>query len=201
MNPIPLNLAAEDYLTEIVLRKMLEAATPGYAIGQCYVRGGFGYLRRTIRGFNNAAKGTPFLVLTDLDRAECPPALIGEWLPVPMSPNLLFRVAVRQVEAWVMADRAAFARFLGIRRQLVPTDVDGLDHAKRRLIELASASRHRELRRDIAPPAGSNRWQGPDYNGRLGVFVRNRWDPRRAALVSPSLRRTLDRLDNFAPAW
>lgn len=110
--PIPIQLAVEDDLSEAVLRKILSTSGRPYAVGTCYLGRGFGYLRKTIHGFNNAAKGTPYLVLTDLDQAECPPNLIGAWLQVPIHANLVFRVAVREVEAWLLADRAGLARFL-----------------------------------------------------------------------------------------
>jgi len=35
-------------------------------------------------------------------------------------PNFLFRVAVREVEAWLLAHREGIARFLGISEHLVP---------------------------------------------------------------------------------
>ncbi|MDF2210039.1 hypothetical protein L1F28_15070 [Arthrospira platensis NCB002] len=42
-----------------------------------------------------------YLVLTDLDKSECPLAIINEWLKSqPKHPNLLFRVAVKEVESW-----------------------------------------------------------------------------------------------------
>ena len=99
---IPLHLAVEDPLSEAVLRELLCQSGRPFAIGRCYQRGGFGYLRKTIQGFNNAAKGIPFAVLTDLDRYPCPMALIADWLRVPRHSNLLFRVAVHEVEAWIL---------------------------------------------------------------------------------------------------
>src|SRR2546429_1384171 len=99
--PIPLNLAVEDSLTESLLTKILQTIPVKYATRTVYNRGGYGYLKRTINGFNNAAKGIPFLVGTDLDTYECPAALIGAWLQTPKHHNLLVRVAVREAEAWV----------------------------------------------------------------------------------------------------
>ncbi len=103
MTPIPLNLATEDELSETVLLKLL-SETGRYSVGQTYRQGGFGYLKRTISGWNAAAVGTPFLVLTDLDEAACPASLLRSWLPTPPHPNLIFRVAVREVESWLLAD-------------------------------------------------------------------------------------------------
>src|SRR5580658_879547 len=100
MSVIPINLATEDELSEAVLRRLLGFAERGYEIGIVYRRGGFGYLRRTVRGWNRAAPGIPFMVLTDLDHHPCPRALIDDWLTEPQHPNFLFRVAVREVEAW-----------------------------------------------------------------------------------------------------
>ena len=72
MDLIPINLAVEDPLSEAVLRTILHQSNRRYIVGNCYSKNGFGYLKKNIKGFNNAAKGTPYIVLTDLDRAECP---------------------------------------------------------------------------------------------------------------------------------
>jgi len=199
--PIPIQLAVEDDLSEAVLRRVLSDSGRPYAIGTCYLGCGFGYLRKTIRGFNNAAKGTPFLVLTDLDKTECPPELIGTWLPEPIHPNLMFRVAVREVEAWLLADRVGIARFLGIRRVLVAQDADAIDDPKGYLIDLARRSPHRDLRMDIVPPPGSTRRIGPNYNGRLTFFAQNRWNLSAAKQSSPSLMRTVEAVSGFVPTW
>jgi len=172
-----------------------------FAVGQCFQRGGFGYLKNRIKGFNQAAKGIPFLVLTDLDQSPCPPALIAEWLPVDRQANLLFRVAVHQVESWVLADQEAFSKFLGIRKALVPARPDEIVHAKEVLIALARNSRKRELRRDIVPPDGSTRKQGPVYNGRLSWFVQEHWSLVRASRNSPSLMRTRKAIQEFQPSY
>ena len=199
--PIPLNLAVEDDLSEAVLRETLRQSGRGYFVGSCFSGRGFGYLKKTIRGFNKAARGTPFLVLTDLNRTECPPMLIEQWLPTPKHHNLLFRVAVREVEAWILADGIAFATFLGIPRQVVPANVEEIENAKEFLIDLARRSRRRDLRDDIVPPPGSTRKQGPNYSGRLVSFVEGAWSAVRAQERSPSLRRTLNTLREFEPRW
>jgi hypothetical protein len=92
-----------------VLREIIKQSQRPFVIGNCLCHGGYGYLKKNIRAFNHAARGMPFLVLTDLNSTECPPTLIKKWLPYPKHPNLLFRVAVREVEAWLLAHRDAFA--------------------------------------------------------------------------------------------
>ncbi len=98
MTGIPINLATEDELSEAVLRKLLRHVRRGYYVGTAYRRGGFGYLRKTVVGCNRAACGIPFIILTDLDRHACPRGLIDSWLPEQQHHNLLFRIAVREVE-------------------------------------------------------------------------------------------------------
>ncbi len=163
--PIPVNLVVEDSLSEAVVSKLLSDSGLAFRIGTRYIgRQGNGYIKNGILGFNRAARATPFFILTDLDDKSCAPSLIVDWLGEPASKNLIFRVAVREVEAWLLAHRAGFASFLGINRELVPTDVESLLDPKRTLINLARKSKRSDLRKSIVPPEGSHRRQGPDYN-------------------------------------
>lgn len=199
---IPINFAVEDLLSEAILREIIVQSGCSYKIGRCYMKHGKAYLKRTIEGFNNAAKGTPFLVLTDLDEdADCPPELIREWLSVPKHHNLLFRIAVREVESWLLADRKGIAKYLNIKRELVPNNVDDIEDTKQYLINLARKSRTRLLREDIVPLPGSTAKQGRNYNGCLISFVNDHWDLNLAIQNSPSLQRTVKTLIEFQPQW
>ena len=109
--PIPIHLVVEDELSEAVLREMLRQSGRSFAVGAAYQGGGFGYLRKNVKGFNHGAKGIPYFLLTDLDKNECAPMLIRGWLTVPLHPNLIFRVAVHEVEAWILADRGSIRMF------------------------------------------------------------------------------------------
>jgi len=201
MNPIPIDLAVEDALSEAVARKLLESCEQPFAVGTIYNRGGYGYLRRTIGGWNSAAKGKPFLVLTDLDDKPCTSALIGDWLKVPMHPNLFFRLAIREVEAWLLADAEGLSQYLAIRRNLIPEDPEDLPDPKQTLLTLAGQSRRKQIREDIVPKKGSTAQIGPGYNLSLGEFVRTHWNVGAAASKAQSLRRALHRLSTFSPSW
>ena len=201
MASIPINLAVEDLLSEVVLRAILRQSNRPYEVGTCYCKRGYGYLKKTIRGFNTAAKGTPYLVLTDLDRAECPLGLLQEWLPYPKHPNLLFRIAVREVEAWLLADREAFAKFVGVQQELIPQDVDAIDDPKRILITIVSRSKNRELREGVVPLPKSTAKVGRDYNGQLIPFVEDYWKVEVAMCNSPSLQRAVNAVTTFEPIW
>jgi len=201
MFDIPINLVFEDRLSGSVLRKLLKNSKRKYLVGFCHNSGGYGWIKKRTDGFNKAAKGMPYLILTDLDRSECAPALLREWRIENRNHNLLFNVAVRQVESWVLACRDRFAEFLGIRTDLIPPSVDDIPNAKKFLIDLVRRSRRRGLRVDIVPKEGSTARVGPDYNGRLAEFVESQWDPEIAKEYPPSLRRTVELLDAFQPVF
>ncbi|MGP8251373.1 MAG: hypothetical protein ACLQHF_05015 [Terracidiphilus sp.] len=198
---IPINLAVEDELSEAVLRKLLGSLAI-YSLGFAYRRGGYGYLRKTILGWNRAAKGIPFLVLTDLDnKYSCPAELVADWLSVPRHPNLLFRVAVREVESWLLADVDNISRFFRLPAREFPRDCDLLTDPKRELVELGRKSKSKLIRDSIVPRRGSTAKQGPAYNSCLTEFVRDRWNFETASANSPSLARTIERLRTFSPVW
>ena len=141
------------------------------------------------------------IVLTDLDRYPCPSALISEWLMNPLHPNLLLRVAVREIEAWLLADRTNIAHYLRTSEKWIPIDPDGMDDPKATLIEAARRSRSRELRERIVPNTGSTAKQGREYNSCLAGFVHMAWDIGKTATQSKSLRRTVLKLESFTPLW
>lgn len=194
---VPLFIAVEDELSEIVIVEIIGQCGGRFEPSPIYRRGGAGYLRRKIKDFNRAAQGMPFFVLTDLDQHECPPSLIANWLRVPKHSNLIFRVAVREVEAWVMAHREAFAKFLGIAVELIPLRIEEIDDPKELLVRLARRSRRADVRRDLVPRPGSTAKVGRDYNGALGRFVMKSWNAFEAAENSASLHGTVEALRRF----
>jgi len=187
-------------LSETVLRRLLRCSRVTYGVGFAHNAGGSGWIKKRINDFNRAAQGMPYLVLTDLDTCECAPVLIRQWLDTPKHPNLLFRVAVREVEAWLLGCREAFAAFLGISESRIPTNVDGIADPKAFVVDLARRSRKRDVRVDIVPEEGSMAQVGPAYNERLRLFMEMSWDPAVAKRRSPSLRRAIRALDLFEPA-
>ena len=75
---IYVNIAVEDDLSDVVLRKVIEDANPNIIVNNCYGKRGSVYLKSKISGFNNASKSIPYVVLTDLDNEECAPKFINE---------------------------------------------------------------------------------------------------------------------------
>jgi hypothetical protein len=189
--PIPIYVAVEDELSEWVARRALSTRSAGYAIGAVYSQGGFGYLKKRALAFNNAAKGCPFLLLTDLDRCPCPPQLIEEWLGRPKHPHLLLRVAVREVESWLLGDPKGFSSFLGLRTPFDLGNPENLDDPKQELLKLASSSPRRLIREALTwkDEASGRLSQGPDYNAPLAKFVINDWNIGEARKKCRSLDR------------
>jgi hypothetical protein len=206
---ILVNIVIEDELSGEIVKLILSEFGKRFQVNRIYpdlkrekASAGYSYIRRKISGFNNAAKVTPYLVLTDLDRNECAPALIKEWLPHRQHPNLLFRVAVREVENWVMADRSSFAKFLGIESKLIPQDIDQkVPKPKKFLLELTVRSRKKDIKYAILPRKGSTARVGPNYNDTLISFLRKYWRIQEAIKYSDSLKRMFRSLENFQPIY
>lgn len=194
---IILNFVFEDDLSEAVMIKIAKHFGDKFYIGNSYNGQGFGYIKTNINGFNQAASSVPFFVLTDLDNHECPPTLISNWLKRKKHPNLLFRVAVREVEAWLLADKAGFSRFTGINIQSLPSNPESFLNPKKTLIDIIQKSKKRSIKNDILP-ISNNASVGPNYNGRLIEFVNSIWSIERAKINSQSLQRTMKCLQNFS---
>jgi hypothetical protein len=107
---------------------------------------------------------------------------------------MCFCVAVREVEAWLLADRDQIARFLSVAVSRIPRSPDDLADPKRAVVDAARRSRARAIRDDIIPAARSGRAVGPAYTARMTEFVMTEWRPEIAAGSSDSLARCLTRV-------
>jgi len=193
---ISVNIVYEDVLSEMVMRKLLDFFNQKYCVEEAYNKHGFAAIKRDLKSYNKAAKYTPFFVLTDLDQNECPPTLIREWITFNKHAHLIFRVAVQEIESWLLADRDGFAALASVALKRIPTNPDDLHDPKTVLFEIIKKSRKRELKEDILPRYPGDR-MGPNYNGCLSEFVIKSWDVTRAVKHSPSLKRAFDNLQNF----
>ena len=149
-----------------------------------------------LRRFNEAASHAPWFALCDLDREECAPARLRRYLPDPAR-GMCFRIAVRTVETWFLADGQGIAQFLRVAKDSVPYAPEDEPDPKSSLVALASRSRSRAVREGLAPASGDRRSVGAEYALMMSEFARNHWSPRRAADRAPSLRRTIERCRRF----
>ena len=187
---VTVSAAVEGSLDEAVVDRLIRHV--GHEPGTVYGKNGKPFLRDRIGGYNNAAHHTPWVVLIDLDtEAECAPPVRKAWLQNP-APQMCFRVVVRAIEAWLMADAERLAAFIGVARNKVPADPEGLDNPKQAMVNLARQSQRRDVRQDMVPREGSGRTGGPAYTSRLIEYATDRWRPDDAAARANSLRRALN---------
>jgi hypothetical protein len=190
--------AVEGPTDEAAVRRLIShvGATPGTMYG----KKGKPHLQQNIRRYNEAARYRPWVVVVDLDHdADCAPSLRAEWLP-SIAPTLCFRIAVRAIETWFLADRQRMAHFLSIPMSNIPHEPEAVDDPKTLLVNLARRSRRRAIREDIVPRPESGRSVGPAYTSRLIEFAESRtigWRPEVAATSSYSLRRCLSCLERL----
>jgi hypothetical protein len=188
-----INIATEDALGQAVASRLVTSFTRSEVhlkLGQK----GFGHLKNNLKRYIELADQIPLLLLTDLDQLICAPALVGSWIGninILPGPNFIFRVAVKEVESWVLADEIGCKSYFGFKA--VPKNPDTLADPKRTLLNLAAKAK-REIRENLIVTRGAIAAQGVGYNAVLTNFVEQTWDPDRAILNSPSLRKACDRL-------
>jgi len=192
---IYLNVAFEDVLSEFIISRLLESFNNKFSICNSYNGRGFGYLKTSINGFNQASATIPFLVLTDLDQNSCPVNLVNDWLNSEKHPNLIFRVAVKEVEAWILGDSVGFSRFSRTPIKEIPNNPEQVADPKETIISLVSRYGTKSLKEDIVPSGMAS--IGRNYNMRLMEFVLYHWDIDRAKNNCESLRRMLLHLETF----
>ncbi|WP_235153623.1 DUF4276 family protein [Dyadobacter sp. CY345] len=194
---IPVTIVFEDELSEYVLTRMLSFFGNKYSISQSYPANGFGYIKSNIKGFNNASKFSPFIILTDLDNIDCPIKLIEDWLPKKVHEQyLIFRIAVREVESWLLADIEGFSLFSGVSQANFPILPELENDPKSTLMGIIKKSKKRKIKEDILP-TNDNAKVGPNYNTRLGDFVCYHWNINNAKNRSLSLKSAMDCLQRF----
>lgn len=188
--PVEVRCAVEGRLDEAVARRLITDC--GGELGKLRGRHGRRYVLEHIGDYNEGARyGGIWFVLVDLDlKPDCAPELVADALPQPAE-GMCFRVAVREVEAWLLADRTGFARWASVRASLIPDDVEAIARPKERLVAIMRESRHRERQTAIVPRPGSGRTEGPNYSDVLAEFVTTDWDVEAAASAAPSLARAI----------
>lgn len=190
----PIGIATEDELSEAIALRLVAELTGPYCITHTLRKGGFGYLRSRMESWREMAAQRVMVVLTDLDQAVCPVALRDDWSGRRLLPeSLLLRIAVREVEAWALADHEAMRGLIGPRGMLPPLP-DNLVDPKQVLLKLAKGA-PKAIRADLLRTREDGSLaQGLGYNACLASWVKSEWSPPRAAERSPSLARTRKRL-------
>ena len=188
-------VATEGLIDTVVVRRIFRDI--GIEISAVYGERGKDSLDGALSGYNAAARHGPWFVLRDLDTdAECAPSLRERLLAAP-APGMVFRIAVREIEVWLIADVHAFARYFAVPAGRISTDLESIRRPKEYLVNLVRRSRSRKTRDDVVPREGSKARVGPGYAGRMIEFISTVWSPQEASTRSDSLRRCLDRLSQI----
>ncbi len=156
-------------------------------------------LDRALAGYNAGARFTPILVLRDLDNLPCAAEAVAARLPQRHG-HCFLRIAVRSLDAWLMADRDAIANFAKVRAALVPDFPETLPRPKDVLMSILRQSKNRPMRRALGIDDGTVGWQM--IGAWSAEFIRDHWDPERAARIgrAPSLTKAMHRLRMAATA-
>ncbi|MCL4827972.1 MAG: DUF4276 family protein [Caldilinea sp.] len=197
--PVVFSAAVEGPTDEVVLRRIVESC--GAALGVAYGKTGKAHLLTHLHHYNQAANFSPWIVLIDLDQdANCAPTAKAAWLATPAT-QMCFRIAVRAVESWLLADRESLAAFLSISESHIPVAPETLNNPKETLVNLARRSRRRRLREEMAPRPSSGRPVGPAYTSRLIEYTLTYWRPDVAARHADSLLRLCQDITESVSNW
>lgn len=153
--------------------------------------------------YNEAAKFAPWLALRDADRdaGDCPARLRRSLLAGAQSSALCLRLAVRTLDAWLLADRQAFSGHFAVPVSRMPLAPEELDRPKDALTQACRHSRRRSVRDAMVPPSG-RQGPGPEYTAYVLEYCNASWRPDVAAELAPNLRRALAEIDRMkAAGW
>ncbi len=175
---------------EVVARRLVEAC--GHRTATCFGKKGWVFIRDNIAKYNQAAAHLCCLTLVDLmDTGHfCPVEVISQWLP-NRQPNMLLRLVVRELESWLLADRAGLAAFLHVNAERIPPYPEQIADPKREIVNIARRSRSRNIKSALVPEQGSTAQVGKMYFSEMTAFIQKQWDITAARENAPSLHRCL----------
>lgn len=146
----------------------------------------------------SASRRTPVFVLRDVD--PTPPNLKGRRfrqcgsrvlsaLGVSNSgPGFRFRLARHEMESWLLADRKAFAKWLGCSITQLPGVSDDELKPSVTIVKLARDPKVKAcLRAALVPADGADTQFGPGFEAAIIGFAAGPWSPVRARKNSRSL--------------
>jgi len=190
------NLLVEGHVDEAVARRLLRHC--GHDAGVTYGGKGWKYVEQKVAAFDRSCSGQGLFTLVDfMDTGKrCPTEVLRHWLPQRAATHV-FRVVVREIESWILADRPAIARLLSLPLAKIPLAPEELDDPKQTLIQLARGSRLKTIRETLVPIAGYAASEGPLYAAEIARFVGEKWNPDTARRQSASLDKCILRLNQL----
>ncbi|MBX7052697.1 MAG: hypothetical protein K1X54_11725 [Flavobacteriales bacterium] len=200
-------IVGEDPVTREVLRRIVQFCVPDHEFNLKDEPARGTEIIKKLDNYIRLAQVHPVLMLTDLDEHHCAKIFVEELLHEKKVPvNFSFRVAVTEAESWLMSDRVAMARFLGVpvseipqtyflnqRRRPQDNELQfSLKPSLEMMMNIATKSRKAVILENLVPVDSTSK--GPEYNNTLLPFIRDRWNIEAAMKNSYSLRRTVNRI-------
>jgi len=194
--------AVEDELSKAVIERLIHEILPRNIdkVELGARQGCSEKLQKNLKKYINLSNSGKVIMLTDLDNVECPPSLRKNWLDAArvktqIPSEFKFCIAVREVEAWLVADKSNFAAHFCIPNNKIPQNFENtVQDPKKLLLNLLSKSKDKEARQTMARVEKSNLWVGLEYNSRLRNFALNYWDPQCAKRNNLSLARAIRKI-------
>ncbi len=189
-----------------VARKVAEAC--GFDVSGLFSLGGYDPVDRFAARLVSKPPANATLLLRDVDPTppnqkgrrfhQCAPGVLKKLGLPNRAPRLRFRLARHEMEAWLLADAAAFSTWLGCPKEAVPREPDALLKPSVTIVELASHRRAKpHLRALLVPRPGHTAKFGPGYESAIIQFAAGPWTVAAARKHSESLDRCLRALREF----
>lgn len=188
-------LLLEGYTDEIFIRRCFNVL--GIEVGTVYGKQGIDYVKRKASAFAIRGNYSPILVLADFAdmNAEC---VVEARLALSETeyPNALVRLAVREIESWLIASRRDLASYLGVSLASIPENPDEIQDPKQALVNIARTSRRPRIKQMFVPRVGISSVVGPGYVDGFNEFMANHWNLEDAMCASTSFRRFVTRVQD-----
>jgi len=196
MNKIYIQPVVEDILHEKVLQKLFQNLRKDIELYPALGKKGNDYIYQKLAQFNGAAiPDCRYFLLLDTDKPICVVDFLKSIITFSANPYFYLRLCVVEIETWLLADRENFAKFLGIRESEIPFNLETeISKPKEFVIALARKSKKKGIKSIV--PEGTAK-QGKGYNLKMVEFIENDWDFRNASLLSRSLQKTIQKIQNL----
>lgn len=188
-------LIAEDTLCQAIGERLI-----GDVLGWTFAIspincGGVSRLLSQLDRYQTLARLYPVLCIADTDR-RCAVELLEKHRPPNLSARFLFRLAVPEIESWILADNKGFAEHFRVPESRLPRKPDELQDAKLTILRLIQKSKSKLYRDEMISAYDRNKL-GTGYNLHLSSFVREKWAVEEAGKRSDSLARSVQRLQEL----
>lgn len=187
----------EDPLSRAIIRRLIRDLVGDiHLIELLPNQGGFSSMKLKFGEYCTLAQHHSVFILTDLDDAECAPRLRSEWannvgLAKSLPEKLYFRVAEKEVEAWLLADRNNLCDYLGIPYDIIPED-EIFSNPKEFFLNCVKQHGDATAKYELLPEGNAR--VGLGYNSYLTRFAAENWDFQGAAFRNLSLGRAVQRI-------